>query len=282
MSPHKPLFRLVLAVLILALGASTQPLTYAQDAEGSPIQFTGTVEAVDGMVITVSGLPVDVSDSAVPIDDLQVGELVQITGVLQNGVVIATTIEIVTAPETTPAPETPPDATETPGENNDDDMNFVIEGPVEKVNINIVTIYNFDIEIEPAHPILKIIKVGDFLRVKGDYRQGKIVAVDISNLAGGEPDSGVSVVVEGPVEAINSNVVTINGMYVQFAPDDPRLGVLKIGDRLKVEGNFQGSGNTIVLVVVNIIIINAPINIGLPPSCKISKNGKIKCSHKKS
>jgi hypothetical protein len=280
MSPHKPLFRLVLVILILALGASTQPLANAQDGEGSPIQFAGTVEAVDGLVITVSGLPVDVSNTTVPIVDLHVGTQVQITGLLQNGVVIATTVEIVAAPETTPSPETTSEATVTPGEN-DDDVNFVIEGPVEKISVNIITIFNFDIAIEPAHPILKIIKVGDFLRVKGGYKHGRIVAVDISNLTGGDPDSGVSVVVEGPIEAINSNVVTINGMHVQFAPDDPRLVMFKIGDRLKVEGNFQGSGNTIVLVVVNIIIINAPVNIGLPSNCKISKNGRIKCSKKK-
>jgi hypothetical protein len=270
-----------LATLILALGATTQPLTYAQDAEGSPIQFAGTVEAVDGLVITVSGLPVDVSNATVPIGDLQVGTQVQITGVLQNGVVIATTVEIVADPETTPSPETTPEATVTPGEN-DDDVNFVIEGPVAKINVNIITIFNFDIEIEPAHPILKIIKVGDFLRVKGDYRHGKIVAFDISNVTGGDTGTDVSVVVEGPVEAINSNIVTINGMNVQFALDDPRLVMLKIGDRLKVEGHFQGSGNTIVLVVVNIIIINAPVNVVVPSNCKISKHGKIKCSNKKS
>src|SRR5690606_15355641 len=52
------------------------------------------------------------------------------------------------------------------GESDDDDddetdlpVTIVIEGPVETININIITIYGIEIEINPDDPILTVIQI---------------------------------------------------------------------------------------------------------------------------
>jgi hypothetical protein len=45
---------------------------------------------------------------------------------------------------------------------------FVIEGPVVAININIITIYDVDIAIDPASPVLPVIRIGDVIRVSGE------------------------------------------------------------------------------------------------------------------
>jgi hypothetical protein len=66
----------------------------------------------------------------------------------------------------------------------------------------------------------------------------------------------VSVSLNGPIEAIADNLVTVNGIIVEFEPDDPVLGTLHPGNFVSVEGKFVGSGQNIVLVVVNVTVIN--------------------------
>ncbi len=70
-------------------------------------------------------------------------------------------------PEVTPegTPEATPEATEQPGTIT---IRIIIEGPVEAINVNIITIYNINIEVEPGDPVLNIIQIGDWLHVEGD------------------------------------------------------------------------------------------------------------------
>jgi hypothetical protein len=285
--------RAIAVILMLMIGVSVLSLSVTHAQEGStpaPVTITGTIQSMNGSTVVISGMPIDISQAGVNVTALQPGVTVQVNGTLSNGGVVATTIVIITGPvsptpeATPPAEETPeatPEATETPIGSSGDTI-IVVEGPVQAINVNIITIYNFNIEVEPTHPILKVIKVGDILHVKGDLKHGKLVAIDIGNLTP-EDHEGASVVLDGPIQAINGNIITINNVNVQIAPDDPRRDALRVGDHLRVEGNFQGSGNTIIVVVVNIIIvnINAPGHPAPPANCKISKNGKIKCSKKK-
>ncbi|HEX2908012.1 MAG TPA: hypothetical protein VHO69_14175, partial [Phototrophicaceae bacterium] len=86
---------------------------------------------------------------------------------------------------------------------------------------------------------------------------GVIVATVVSNLATvTNVATGATVGLDGPIQAINGNVVTVNGIPVQFAPDDPRLATLQVGNFLNVQGNFVNNGTVIVLVVVNVTVIN--------------------------
>jgi hypothetical protein len=66
----------------------------------------------------------------------------------------------------TATPSLTPTITPTPID--DDDVIIVIEGPVIAININIITIYDFDIVIDPTHPLLPVIRIGDIIRIIGE------------------------------------------------------------------------------------------------------------------
>ena len=136
----------------------------------------------------------------------------------------------------------------------------VVEGPITNVVDNVITIYDISIEVEPQHPLLNLIDVGDYVRVEGTYgSSGMIVASAVSNIpsttvAASSVEATVNL--DGPVEAIDGNLVTINGIHVQLDPANPILRTLQVGNFVSVQGNFQGSGATIVLIVVNFTVIN--------------------------
>lgn len=70
----------------------------------------------------------------------------------------------------------------------------------------------------------------------------------------------ITIVIEGPVEAINVNVITIYGINVELNPNDPILTVIQIGDVVHIEGNFKGgTGTTVVIVAVTIVIVNVEV-----------------------
>lgn len=73
-------------------------------------------------------------------------------------------------PEATPEPEitAEPEATPEPESGGDLPVTLVIEGPVLSININIITIYGFEIELAPDDPLLTVIQIGDNIRVSGD------------------------------------------------------------------------------------------------------------------
>jgi hypothetical protein len=102
------------------------------------------------------------------------------------------------------------------------------------------------------------------------------------------------VVIEGPVQAVNSSGLTVFDTVIRVEPGDPVLSRIQIGDTVHVEGNLTQDSDTLIIVAVNITIVNGTIVDGtilqgaspgspsLPPNCKISKNGHIKCSKKAS
>jgi hypothetical protein len=91
-------------------------------------------------------------------------------------------------------------------------------------------------------------------------------------------DDQTVMVIEGPVQTINVNVITIFGMAIWLDPGDPILAQLQIGKMIHVEGRLDSERNIIVAVNVSVVTVVGP---GLPPNCKMSKNGHIKCSKKK-
>ena len=76
----------------------------------------------------------------------------------------------------------------------------------------------------------------------------------------------VLIVIEGPVEQINVNIIVIYGQRIKLRSDDPVLVKLKIGDWVHVDGNFgEDDDNTIIIVAVTIIIVNPPPTIIIIP-----------------
>jgi hypothetical protein len=137
---------------------------------------------------------------------------------------------------------------------------IVVEGPITEIVNNVITIYDYHIEVEPQHPILALIDIGDTVRVEGAFdNTGQVLAIVVGNIPSTENVSGdteVTVNLDGPVEAIEGNLVTVNGIVVEFESDDPVLETLQVGTFINIQGNFEGSGPTIVLVVVNVTVIN--------------------------
>lgn len=164
------------------------------------------------------------------------------------------------APATTTAPmNTPLSSTQ--------EVVVNIEGPITSIANNIVSIYDFSIEIEPQHPILQVIDIGDVVRIQGVLgSDNKVVANVVSNILDANLADGVTATVglDGPIEAIDGSIVTVNGIPVQFSPDDPLLPTLQIGNFVSVQGNFENNGTRIVLVIVNIVVVNNVVIDGNP------------------
>lgn len=75
-------------------------------------------------------------------------------------------------------------------------------------------------------------------------------------------DDAVIIVIEGPVQEININIITIYDIDIVLAPDDPLLTVIQIGDVIRVEGAIDDDGPTIVIIAITIIIIDVDVFIG--------------------
>jgi len=133
---------------------------------------------------------------------------------------------------------------------------IVVEGPVRAIQGNRVTIYDLTIQTAVDDPMLTIIRVGDMAHIKGTQdKTGAITALEVSNVIGASAGSGTALV-DGRVQVINGDVLTINGIKVQLPPNDLRLKTIRVGDFLSVNGDFQRQGTTVVLIVVNLVIIN--------------------------
>lgn len=98
-------------------------------------------------------------------------------------------------------------------------------------------------------------------------------------------DMEVIIVIEGPVTAINNNIITVFDYDIQVEVNNPIWVGLEIGDLIRAEGITVIQGNVIIIVAVNIIIIEIPViiwgPIGVPiTNCRITPKGKVKCTKK--
>jgi hypothetical protein len=158
-------------------------------------------------------------------------------------------------PTATPALPTP-DAAVTPDASATMEMAIIVEGPISAIRDNVLTVYNLQVEIDPKHPILRLLEVGDPVRVEGMFSGGVVMADVVGNMdeitiVDGKP---ATVNLEGPVESISGSQIVVNGITAQLGPDAP--GGLRVGDFVSVQGNFQNQNGVFVLVVVNVVIIN--------------------------
>ena len=173
------------------LPAPTQAVSEIQPTSNNltTTQLVGEIEAIVGDVLSISGLQVDISTSDTAVTDLQIGMTVSVSGTVQNGVIVATTVVIIAVPEETSVQSTettsPTTATPPPDDTTTSDVPIiVIEGPVQSINIDFITIFDVDIQIDGADPVLNEIRLGDIIRVEGETQlEGDtiiIVAVNIT------------------------------------------------------------------------------------------------------
>ncbi|MCA9906705.1 MAG: hypothetical protein KC547_22775, partial [Anaerolineae bacterium] len=161
---------------LIALASLVLPVA-AQDGTGGTISFTGTVSAISGTQITVNGLTVSL-EAVEAAPEVLVGMQVTVQGLLlADGHIMAQIIVIIAPPGVTPEPTASPTPTlePTPGPSptptavTGGGVVVVIEGPVEAINVNIITIYNINIVINADDPVLAIIQIGDLVRVEGQF-----------------------------------------------------------------------------------------------------------------
>jgi hypothetical protein len=77
-----------------------------------------------------------------------------------------------------------------------------------------------------------------------------------------QPGAPVIIVIEGPVQAININIITIYNINIQLADNDPNLKIIQVGDIVHIEGSPQGSvvtGN-ITIIAITVVVINVEID----------------------
>lgn len=75
-----------------------------------------------------------------------------------------------------------------------------------------------------------------------------------------------NIVLEGPVQAINDNVITIFDLDIQVEADDPILGDIRIGDKVQVEGHTEEIDGAFIIVAIHIMIVEIEIIIPDAPA----------------
>ena len=71
----------------------------------------------------------------------------------------------------------------------------------------------------------------------------------------------VTIIVEGPVQAINANIITIFDIDIEVNVNDPILTVIQVGDVVHVEGDTVIGGNTVIIVAVTVVIVNVDVDV---------------------
>lgn len=66
----------------------------------------------------------------------------------------------------------------------------------------------------------------------------------------------VTIIIEGPVQAVDGNIITIHDVDIEMASNDPVLSVVQIGDIVRVEGDTIVNADTLVIVATSVVIVN--------------------------
>jgi hypothetical protein len=76
-----------------------------------------------------------------------------------------------------------------------------------------------------------------------------------------QDDDAIIIIIEGPIEVIINNRIIIYGREIILDPNDPLLLVIRVGDKVRIEGELVESGTTVIVVAIIIIIIDVDIYI---------------------
>ncbi len=128
-----------------------------------------------------------------------------------------------------------------------------VEGPIESIDADAVTVRGLtfritaDTEIEGDDREISLgdLLVGDRVEVEGRYdASGDLVARAIEMDDDGDRDDDDEVEVEGQIEDLDGDTITVAGLtFVVTADtevDDMAFGDLRVGDRVEVEGYYDG------------------------------------------
>lgn len=89
-----------------------------------------------------------------------------------------------------------------------------------------------------------------------------VPTVEVTPESTAQPGAPVIIVIEGPVQAININIITIYNINIQLADNDPNLKIIQVGDVLRIEGTPQTNmtTGTIVIVAITVVVVNVEVD----------------------
>lgn len=71
-----------------------------------------------------------------------------------------------------------------------------------------------------------------------------------------------NLIVEGIIEEINGNIIVVYGIEIVIDPDEPLLGIIVIGDTIRVEGQIIEEDGTVTIVALVIEVATEDVVIG--------------------
>lgn len=104
-----------------------------------------------------------------------------------------------------------------------------------------------------------------------------------------------TIVVEGEIEMIQANTITVFSMDIEVDPNAPILARIRVGDHVRVEGEIVATEDAMMIVAVNITVVDTlsaekpgtqlsgpPIVV--PPGCELTGIGtdhpQLECSER--
>ncbi|MCX9077983.1 MAG: hypothetical protein OIN84_08410, partial [Candidatus Methanoperedens sp.] len=241
------------------------------------VVIQGPVQAINVNVITIAGINVQVGANDPILASIQVGTPIRVEGLPG---IDAAGANVIIATVVTPAPAEVTAAT------------LYIQGVVNAVSANIITISGFSIQIDAANPTLPAIQVGDVIEINANVNFDGVTVIIFAatvtividtvpvptptftptttpptatpegtpaptpTATAGLP---VTIIVEGPVQTINVNIITIYDIDITINADDPVLTQIQIGDFVRVEGDVLENVGTIVVVAVTVFVVEVDV-----------------------
>lgn len=108
---------------------------------------------------------------------------------------------------------------------NTDEPLIVVEGPVQEITINTVRIFDIDIQVDPADPVLTEIRIGDTIRIQG-----------VSSI-----ENNVIIIVAINITIVQTSVIIVNNP-VYVVPGIPANCRVKRSGKITCK-NSRGSGS---------------------------------------
>jgi uncharacterized repeat protein (TIGR01451 family) len=111
--------------------------------------------------------------------------------------------------------------------------------------------------------------IGPLLAVQGQHTNTATVTAnlngtpvndtDTANYMGGQTTLPVTIIVEGPVQVINVNVITIYDIDITINANDPVLTNIQVGDFVRVEGDAFEDLDVLVVVAVTVFVVDVDV-----------------------
>jgi uncharacterized membrane protein YgcG len=157
-APRPVLLRPAFMMVILAVGAVliASGILFVLSRQNQNVLPTPTIEATITLIPTET---VEPTATPIPTDTAEP---------------TATMIPATSVPLVVSSPVLTSTATSTPAPTS---IVTVIQGPVERIDGNVLIIYGIRVEIDPNNPILKTITIGDVLRVEGTQTGTPVIII---------------------------------------------------------------------------------------------------------